>query len=166
LQNVQPAAAAIALQRIARIGNQLQLTKNELWSDHNAIQESRLRNIGDSAIDDHAGIQDFVAFLELFLTTEDAAKCGQIQEVALVRADDQPDIRHQQHDHDLEEAAQRSIDQAVMNDQCEQVSANDAEDASDRRPDQPLQADPQQPPLEKHNCDSEAGAYGGINLRS
>ena len=54
----KPAPAAIAFQRIGGIGDQLQFSQNKLRDSQSAVDESGLRNIGDSAVDNHTGIQD------------------------------------------------------------------------------------------------------------
>jgi len=56
LQDVQAAAAAVALHRIRRIRHQLQFAQNELGDHQDAIQKAGLRYIGDAAVNDDAGV--------------------------------------------------------------------------------------------------------------
>ena len=53
---------------------------------------------------------------------------------------------------------------AVANHQGEQVGPDDAENAADGSADQPLQADPAQPPLEKDDGEADQRAYTGVQL--
>src|SRR5213076_249062 len=52
LQDVETAAAPIALQRIGRIRHQLQLLQHELRDDERPVHEAGLADISDPAIDD------------------------------------------------------------------------------------------------------------------
>ena len=58
LQDVQAAAAAVALQRIGRIGDQLQFAQHELRDDQTSVQKTGFDDVGDAAVDDDAGIED------------------------------------------------------------------------------------------------------------
>src|ERR1022692_2112832 len=103
LQDVEPAAAAIALHGIGRIGHQLQFPQHELGNYQHAIQKSRLCDIGDAAIDDDAGVQNLVRLFGRLLSSENAAERGQIQHVALRGADNQADISHDEQQGHLQE---------------------------------------------------------------
>ena len=61
LQDVEAAAAAVALQRIGRVGDELQLLQHELRNDQRAVEEAGLADVGDAAVDDDAGVEDPVA---------------------------------------------------------------------------------------------------------
>ena len=47
LQDVEAAAAAIALQRVGRVGDELQLLQHELRDDERAVDEAGLADVGD-----------------------------------------------------------------------------------------------------------------------
>ena len=108
LQNVEAAAAAVALHGVGRIGHQLQFAQHELRNHDHAIQKAGFGNVGDAAVDDDAGVQDFVAAFGLLLAAEDAAQRGQIQQVALAGAHHQAHVGHQQHDEKLQKALRRT----------------------------------------------------------
>ena len=63
LQDVETAAAAVAAQRIGRIGDLLQLLEHELRNDERAVDESGLADVRDAAVDDDAGVENSVAAL-------------------------------------------------------------------------------------------------------
>jgi hypothetical protein len=71
LQNVQPAPAAVALHGIGRIGHQLQFAQHELRNHQHAVEEAGLGDIGDAAVDDHAGVEN----LELFFDSSRRRRC-------------------------------------------------------------------------------------------
>ena len=61
LQDVEAAAAAVALQRVGRVGDELQFLQHELRDDQRAVEEAGLADVGDAAVDDDAGVEDLVA---------------------------------------------------------------------------------------------------------
>ena len=61
LQDVETAPAAIALHRVGRVGDQLQLLEDELRDDDRAVHEAGFADVGDAAVDDDAGVEDLVA---------------------------------------------------------------------------------------------------------
>src|SRR4029077_3377060 len=63
LQDIETAAAAIALHRIRRIRDQLQFPQNELRDHQHAVEKSGFSDVGDSTINDHAGVQNLECLL-------------------------------------------------------------------------------------------------------
>src|SRR5207302_3089832 len=112
----------------------------KLRCDHNAIEKTGFGDIGNAPVDDYAGVENFVALLELFLSAKNAAQGGKIQQVAFIGPDDQPHIGHQQHDHELEEISRRTILKTVLDDQGKQVGPENSENAANGRADQALEA--------------------------
>src|SRR5207253_4918722 len=53
----QSATAAIALQLVAAVGDLLQFIDHELRDDELTLDDARLHDVGDSPIDQHAGIE-------------------------------------------------------------------------------------------------------------
>src|SRR5262249_18782889 len=119
LKYVETAATPIAFQRVGRVSHQLQLPQHKLRDHDDAIEEAGFGNVGDAAVDDDAGIQNLVALPRLLLAAEDAAERGQIQEISLVRANDQAHVGHQKHHQDLQEALGMAFGDAVADDQGE-----------------------------------------------
>src|SRR6266576_3577280 len=58
LQNVETTASSVALQRVGRVGYQLQLPKDKLRDYDDAVKKARFRNVGDAAVDDDTGIEN------------------------------------------------------------------------------------------------------------
>src|SRR5579883_1006929 len=149
LQNVEPAAAAVALHGIGRIGDELQLAQDELRNHQNAVEEAGFGDIGDAAVDDDARIQDLERLLRRFFAPEDAAQRREIQHVALLRADDEADVRHQQQQADLQE---RLLLDGAIEHQRHQEGPEDPEDRADGRADETLQADLFQTDFKKYDA--------------
>ena len=63
LQDVEAAPAAVALQRVGGVGDELQLLEHELRDDERAVDEAGLADVGDAAVDDDAGVENLVALL-------------------------------------------------------------------------------------------------------
>src|SRR5262249_29164660 len=73
LENVEAATPSIALKRIGRIGNLLQFAEHKVRNDEDSIEESCFANVGNTAIDDHACVEDLVDLLCRSLAAENAA---------------------------------------------------------------------------------------------
>ena len=58
LDNIQPAAAPVALHGIGRIGHHLQFAQNKLRNDDDPVQEAGIGDVGDAAIDKDTGVED------------------------------------------------------------------------------------------------------------
>ena len=63
LQDVEAAAAAIALHRVRRVGDELQFLQHELRNDQRAVHEAGLAEIGDAAVDDDRRVENLVVAL-------------------------------------------------------------------------------------------------------
>ena len=148
LQDVETAAASVALERVGGVGHQLQLPQDELRGHDDAIEETGFGDVRDPAVDDDAGIQNLVAFPRLLLASKDATQRRQVQEISLVRAHDQAHVGHQEHHQDLQETLGVALGNAVADDQREQVSADNSENAADGSADQALEADQAKTPFE------------------
>ena len=51
------APSPLALHRVGGIGHQLQLAQDELRNQQHSVHEMSLADVGDSAVDNHAGIE-------------------------------------------------------------------------------------------------------------
>ena len=52
---------------------ELQFAQYELRSDDDAVEKAGFGDVGNAAVDDHAGVEDLVAFLALLLAPKDTA---------------------------------------------------------------------------------------------
>src|SRR5262249_13025428 len=145
LEDVETAASAIALHRIGRVGDELQLAQHELRDHDDAIEEARLRDIGDAAVDDDRRIENLERLFRSLLAAEDPAERGEIQHVALLGADDESDVGHQEQQQDLQKRLGRGLGEHERKD----IRANYAEHRPERCADQALQADLFQADFEK-----------------
>ena len=57
LEDVQPAPAAVALQLVGAVGDALQLLEDEARHDQLGVDEPRITDIGNPAVDDDTGVQ-------------------------------------------------------------------------------------------------------------
>ena len=103
LQDVEAAAAAVAAQRIGRIGDLLQLLQHELRHDERAVDESGLADVGDAAVDDDAGVENSVAALRLRSRPEQAGEPLGLEPLARFRAEHEADVRQREQDERVEE---------------------------------------------------------------
>ena len=165
LEDVETTASAIALEGVGGIGDELEFAKDELRDDDEAVEESGFGDVGDAAVDDNAGIENFKALLARLFASEDAAEGGQVEQIALVGADGQSDIGHDHHNHDLEETLNRTGRDAVANNEGEEIGTDDTENAADGCADQPLQTHHAQPPLEDNDGGADENTDGGIQVR-
>src|ERR1035438_6633006 len=120
--------------------------------------------LAGAAVDDDAGVENLVGLLARLLAAEDSAQSRQVQQVAFIGSDDQADVRHQEHDEDLQEALGVSLGNAAADDQGEEVGATDAEEASDGGADQPFEADGAQLPFEHNDSRTDQCAHARVNI--
>src|SRR5207248_3825739 len=144
LQDIETSPAAIALQRISGISHELQLAQHKLRKHNDAVEEAGFSDVGDATVNDDAGIQNFVALAALLLAAEYTSQRRQIQQVTFVGAHDQANIGHQHHDKQLQKMLGVAIRNAAVDDQAEQVGAEDSGDAANHCADQALEADAMQ----------------------
>src|SRR5262249_44842471 len=57
LQHIQPPPAAIALELVGTVGNALQLLQHKPRHDQLAVDDSRVADVGDAAVDNDTGVQ-------------------------------------------------------------------------------------------------------------
>ncbi len=102
LQDVEAAAAAVALHRVGRVGHQLQLLEHELRNHQRAVHEAGVAEVRDAAVDDHRGVEDLVVTLRT-RGAEQRHQPRRLEPFALAAADDQPEIREDQQDEAVQE---------------------------------------------------------------
>ncbi len=162
LQDVEPAASAVALHGVGRIGHQLQFAQDELRDHQHAVEKAGLGDIGDAPVDDDAGIQDFERLLRRFFAPENTPQRRQVQHVTLLGPDDQAHVGHQQQQANL----QKRLRSGLAENQGHEKRAGDSQDRAHRSPDQTLQADLFQPHLEENDDQTQKQAAGGsLRLR-
>src|SRR5262249_10051921 len=96
------AAAAIALQRIGGISDELQLLQHELRDHERAVDKAGLAHVGDAAVDDDARVENLVT---PFRTggAEQADEPRRLQPLAVLGGEDEAQIRQHQQDEAVEE---------------------------------------------------------------
>jgi hypothetical protein len=93
IQNIQATPSSLSLDAVSGVRYKLQLFEDKLRNDQISVDEFRVTNIGDPAIDDHAGIQNLVTLSCHFLF-EKAGKKGRIKPLMFSYADQKSDIGH------------------------------------------------------------------------
>ena len=153
LENIESATAAIALQRVGRIRDLLELTQNEVRNDENAVQKSGFADIGDPPVDDDTRVENLVRLLRRMFATEDAAERRQVQQIAFVRANHESDIGHQEQDEELDERERIGVEDRVGEHVADQRSSHDSHNRTDCRADETFQSCPFQPVFEVDDAD-------------
>jgi hypothetical protein len=102
LEDVESAPAAVALERITRIGYELQLLEYELRDDQRAVHEAGLADVGDAAVDDDAGIEDPVSALRA-AGPEEADEARGVEPFAATAANHHAEVRQCEQDEAVEE---------------------------------------------------------------
>ena len=102
LQNVEAAAAAIALQRVGGVGDELQLLEDELRNHQRAVEEPGLADVGNAAVDDHAGVENAIALLRAGVT-EEPGQTLRLEPLPFPGAHDDAEIRKDEQDETVQE---------------------------------------------------------------
>jgi hypothetical protein len=135
-----------------------------LGNHQHTVQKACFGDVGDAAVDDDAGVEDLVTPLGLLVSSENSAQSRQIEQIAFVSANDQPDVGHEQHDDDLQKTLSVTWWQAVANYEGEQISAGNSEYAANCGSNESRQADPAQLPLEQDDGEPYHRADSGIQI--
>src|SRR5712692_2986588 len=93
LKHFEPASSALALERVGRIGNELQFAQDKLRNQQDPVEKVRIADVGDAPVNDDAGVEHFKRLPRVALIAEQSPERLQVQHVALVRSDDQPDVK-------------------------------------------------------------------------
>src|SRR5260370_27858073 len=161
LHDIEPAPSAVPLQRVGRVGHQLQLAQHKLRQHQHAIQKASFGNIGNAAVNDDAGIEDLVNLLAHLFAAKDASQRRKVEQVALVGPDNQANVGHEQHDQQLQEVLRVAQAKALADHNAEKISPEHAHNAADHGADQPLQAYGAQAHLEHQNGQCYDRSGGG-----
>ena len=141
LQHIQAAAAALALGAVGRVGHYLQLAQHELRNHEHAVDKSRFGDVGDAAVDDHAGIQYLGAAARGLVAGKDGIERRRVQQIALVCAHQQAHVGHEQKDKDLQGRGVGFSERRGTQHETKERRAEDAEHATHYGADQPPQGE-------------------------
>ncbi len=130
LQHVEAAAAALALGGVGGVGHHLQLAQHELGHDDVAVDEARLGDVGNAAVDDDAGVQHLGAAAGWPVAGEDIAQRRGVEQIALVGAHQQAHIGHEHQHEDLQHRRGGTGQRRGAKHEAEQRRAEDAQDAA------------------------------------
>ena len=95
----RPRRPRCRLDESCRVGDLLQLSQNEIRNNEGSADKARLRDVGDTAVDDDRRVEDLVIAFDV-LVAEDAAECREVEVIALRRTDHQPNVAHKKCQHD------------------------------------------------------------------
>ena len=135
LQDVEPAAAAVAFQRVGGIGDELQLLQHELRDDERAVEKAGLADVGDAAVDDDAGVEDAVALLRPGVA-EERREPGGLQPLPLARAHHDAEIGEHQQDEAVQEHDPRVAGVGPEQRRADRFGEAEADGAADQRAEQ------------------------------
>jgi hypothetical protein len=164
LENVEAAAAAVALHRIRGIGDELQFLEDELRNHQRAVDEAGLAEVGDAAIDDHRGVENLVVAL---------GPCGakqghqprRLEPLTLAPADDQAEVREDQQDEAMQE---RDALVAVIDPEqrgADALGQQESGGAADKGAEHVSDGGVAQLPLEDHRHHREGDTEGHVEHR-
>ena len=102
LQDVEAATAAIALHRIGRIGDELQLLEHELRDHERSVHETGFTDVRDAAVDDDARVEDLVSLARPG-RPEQVHEVLRLEPLALTRTDHDSKVRQRQQDDAVKE---------------------------------------------------------------
>ena len=106
LQDVEAPAPAVPLERVGRVGHQLQLLQDELRDEQRAVEEPGLADVGDPAVDDDARVEDLVAALRTGRAEERDQPC-RLEPLTPAPANQHTEIRQRQHRERMQEGDAR-----------------------------------------------------------
>ena len=119
VDHLQPAAATCPLQRVARIGDLLQLLEHELGHDQLPLDEPGAGDVGDPPVDDRAGVDQHLGGRHPGIGVADGMHADQAQDSpVLLRRGEREQVpqqqEHRQHhpDADVGEDMERDIQQS------------------------------------------------------
>ena len=157
VQDVQTAPAPVSLDGIRAVGDLLQLAQHEMGNGQRSFQETCFAYIRHSTVNDDAGVEDLVRFLQAPIA-ENPAQGREVEILCFVGPQDQPHIGHQDQNHDLGEGACSRIERHPSNDDTDQARAHDAENGTNGGTDEGLQGTPANADLHENDQQSEGAA--------
>ncbi len=165
LQDVEAAAAAVALQRVRRVGHLLQLAEDELRRHQRAVQEPGLADVGDAPVDDHRGVEDLVVVQPRGVAEGGDHPRG-LEPLALGGPDHEAHVAEEHHEQRVDEVLPRH-GQAGQG-APDQPRGEQPEDAADQRADEVVAGDGPELPLEEDEArggdEAEEHPHPGLPL--
>ena len=127
VEDVQAAPAALALQPVGRIGHELELLEDELGNDERPLDEPRVAEVGDAAVDDDARVEDLVAAAGAF-SLKKPEEVGRVEPLRLPRPDEEPDVGHDDQEEDADEGGHLLRADDGLVDRAEHPAEEDADE--------------------------------------
>src|SRR5262249_39219950 len=135
LENIKTAPPPVAFGGIRRIGDLLQFAQDELRDENRAAHKTGFGDVGDAPVNDHAGVENFVALLRAAVT-QYAAERRKVQVIAFRGADQQSDVGHEKRQRQRHKGFDRLIPVLRGDQEPDHRRTDDAEDRSRGRADQ------------------------------
>ena len=157
LQHVESALAPVALERVGRVGDLLQLAKDELGDDQRAVEEAHLAEVHDATVDDHGGVEDLESLAARGGLGEELGR-HVLELVPLGERDRGAQVGEEQAEEPAPERPRVGGDGAHGRPQPEPEP--EPHDAAHGAPEDPVHRDAPRLPLEQHgqHPEEEAGA--------
>ena len=130
LEDVQTAAAAVALQGVRGVGHLLQLAQHELRHHQRAVEEAGLADVGDAAVDDDGGVEHLV-LVEARVVLERGDDARGLEPLALARPQHDAHVDEEDDEQDVDEVLGHEVE--ALHHAPEQVGAEQAGDAAHER---------------------------------
>jgi hypothetical protein len=132
LEYLKAAAAALALERIGGIGDQLKFVEDETGNAERAIEEMGFADVGDAAVNEDAGVEKFRGRQIARGRNRDRMRQGNLtKDVALVGADNEAKITESQECGEFEKGPGGFRRGGVGNDEGNEEGSEQTEDGTD-----------------------------------
>ena len=128
VEDVQAAAAALALESVGRVGHRLQFLEDELGHDQRPFEKTGFADLGDPAVDDDARVQDLVDPAAVFFP-EKAEEVRRVEPFRLPRPDQEPGRGQKEKKHDPDEGGRARVGGRGLIGRAQDPAQNDAEKA-------------------------------------
>ncbi len=155
LEDFEAAAPPLALEGIGGIGDELEFAQDKLGDQKHTVEKVGLTDVGDAAVNDHAGVEQLDDGAGGVLGIKQPAHGVEIERVAFGRADQRANVPQQEQQCHAEKRPRAFRDGSAQQDQVHQKGAEGPEQRANRRAQEPTQTCAAQTHLGENHQDSE-----------
>jgi len=163
LKNFESATAALALEGVGRVGDELELVEDEARNAEGAVEEMCFANVGDAAVDERAGVEQLGRMTGGRGEFDGLGKRKFAERRSFGGTDNETEIRETEERGELEERLGRLRFGCTGDDHRNQEGGEQTEDSTDRSPHKPADLRTAQSQFSKkdHQGHEKADTGGG-----
>ena len=161
LEYVESAAAPLTARGIRGVGDQLQLMQNKLRNHEQAVEKTCLGDVCDAPVDDDGSIENADGCARCFFSGEEMAQRGRIKAIALVSADEQAEISHEQQDEELDGGSGGSGRDGGAQYERDEQGSDDPEDSAEDRTEKSMKSKSANTKLDEDDGNCGSGTQRG-----